>query len=120
MSTMASQITSLMIVYTTIYSRADQRKHQNSASLAFVLGTNRLPVNSLYKGPVTRKMFPFDDVIMSDILSKQNKSRECTQSPDNTTYLSINPMIYPHIGDLHLMCDMSIFGFQFELLFSKA
>ena len=45
--------------------RADQRKHQSSASLAFVKGIHRWPVNSPLKGPVTRKMFPFDDVIMT-------------------------------------------------------
>ena len=61
---MASQITSLTIVYATVYSGADQRKHQSSASLAFVRGIHRGPVNSLRKWPVTRKMFPFDDVIM--------------------------------------------------------
>ena len=64
MGAIASQITSLTIVYSTVYSDADQRKHQNSASLAFVLGIHRWPVNSPHKGPVTRKMFPFDDVIM--------------------------------------------------------
>ena len=42
----------------------DQRKHQSSASLAFVWGIHRGPVNSPHKGPVTRKMFPLDDVIM--------------------------------------------------------
>ena len=47
-----------------LYSDADQRKHQRSASLAFVLGNSPGPVNSPHKGPVTRKMFPFDDVIM--------------------------------------------------------
>ena len=46
------------------YSDADQRKHQSSASLAFVWGIDRGPVNSPHKWPVTRKMFPFDDVIM--------------------------------------------------------
>ena len=61
---MASQITSLTIVYSTIYSGADQRKHQTSPSLAFVRGIRRGPVNSPHKCPVTRKMFPFDDVIM--------------------------------------------------------
>ena len=61
---MASQITSLTIVYSTVYSGADQRKHQIPASLALVWGIHRLPVNSLHKWPVTRKMFPFDDVIM--------------------------------------------------------
>ena len=59
-----SQINSLTIVYSTVYSGADQRKHQSSASLAFVRGIHRWPVNSPYKWPVTRKMFPFDDVIM--------------------------------------------------------
>ena len=65
MSAMASQITSLTVVYSTVYSDADQRKHQSSASLAFVWGIHRGPVNSPHKGPVTRKMFPFDDVIMT-------------------------------------------------------
>ena len=65
MTTIASQITSLTIVYSTVYSCADQRKHQSSASLAFVRGIPRGPVNSLHKGPVTRKMFPFDDVTMN-------------------------------------------------------
>ena len=65
MGTMASQITSLTVVYSAVYSGADQRKHQSSASLAFVRGIHRWPVNSPHKGPVTRKMFPFDDDIMS-------------------------------------------------------
>ena len=43
---------------------ADQRKHQSSASPAFVRGIHRWSVNSPHKRPVTRKMFPFDDVIM--------------------------------------------------------
>ena len=64
MGAIASQITSLKIVYSTVYSCADQRKHQSSASLAFVRGIRRRPVNSPHKWPVTRKMFPFDDVIM--------------------------------------------------------
>ena len=64
MCVMASQITSLTIVYSTVYSGADHRKHQSSASLAFVRGIHRWPVNSPHKGPVTLKMFLFDDVIM--------------------------------------------------------
>ena len=59
---------SLNIVYSAVYSGADQRKHQSSASLAFVRGIHRWPVNSPHKWPVTRKMFPFDDVIMSQML----------------------------------------------------
>ena len=139
MTTMASQITSLMVVYSTVYSDADQRKHQSSASLAFVswwrhqmetfsallalcagnspvsgefptqrpvtpsfdvffdlhlikrlskhsrgwwfetlscplwrhcnVGNSPEPVNSPHKGPVTLKMFPFDDVIMCSLSS---------------------------------------------------
>ena len=64
MSTMVPQITSVWIVYSTVCSVPDQRKHQSPASLAFVRGIYRWPVNSPHKGPVTRKMFPFDDVIM--------------------------------------------------------
>ena len=64
MNAIVSQITSFTIVYSTIYSDADQRKHQSSVSLAFVWGIHRGPVNSPHKWPVTRKMFPFDDVIM--------------------------------------------------------
>ena len=64
MSAMMSHITSLSIVYSTVYSGTDQRKHQSPASLAFVRGIHRWPGNSPRKGPVTRKMFPFDDVIM--------------------------------------------------------
>ena len=65
MGQMASQITSLTLVYSTAYSGADQRRHQSSASLALVRGIHREPVNSPHKWPVTRKMFPFDDVIMT-------------------------------------------------------
>ena len=70
MDAIASQITSLTIVYSTVYSDADQRKHQSSASLAFVRGIHRWPVNSPHKGPVTRKMFPFDHVIMISCVSE--------------------------------------------------
>ena len=66
MGSIASQIISLTIVYSIVYSDADQRKHQSSASLAFVRGIHQGPVNSPHKWPVTRKMFPFDDVIMTN------------------------------------------------------
>ena len=65
MSEIASQITSLTIVYSIAHSGADQSKHQSSASLAFVWEIHRGPVNFPHKWPVTRKMFPFDDVIMT-------------------------------------------------------
>ena len=64
MGAIASQNTSLTIVYATVNSDADKKTHQSSVSLAFVWGVHRGPVNSPHKWPVTRKMFPFDDVIM--------------------------------------------------------
>ena len=80
MSAMASQITSLTIVHSAVYSGADERKQQSSAPLAFVRGIHRSPVNSPHKWPVTRKMFPFDDVIMvglyqSTIISSLDKNK---------------------------------------------
>ena len=57
MTAKGSQITSLMTVYSTVYSDADKRKHQSSVSLAFGRGIHRWPVNSPHKGPVTRKCF---------------------------------------------------------------
>ena len=95
MSAMASQITSPTIVYPTVNSGTAQTKHQSSASLFFLRGIHQWtvnspqklmasnaknvsirwchhviclwPVNSLQKGPVTRKKFPLDDVIMHKI-----------------------------------------------------
>ena len=64
MSAMASQITGVSSVCPTVCSGANQRKHQRSAPLTFVRGIHRWPMDSPQKGPVTRKMFPFDDVIM--------------------------------------------------------
>ena len=65
MGAIAFQISSLTIVHSTVYSGADQRRHRSSMSLAFVCGNHRGRVNSPHKWSVTRKMFPFDDVIMS-------------------------------------------------------
>ena len=64
MGAIASHITSLTIDYSTVYSDADQRKHQSSSSLAFMRGIHWGPVNSQHKWSITRKMFPVDDVIM--------------------------------------------------------
>ena len=86
MSAMAPQITSLTIVYLMAYSGADQRKHQSSASLAFARGIHRWPVNSPLKGPVTRKMFPFDGVIM--ISSEIKLLHQIVFPMSGVTYLS--------------------------------
>ena len=91
MGAMASQITNLTIVYSTVYSDADQRKHQSSASLAFEWGIHRGPVNSPHKWPVTRKMFPFDDVIMVSlsVVVRQQQSRRSVQHVHICTLLSL-------------------------------
>ena len=57
MGAIASQINSLTIADSIVYSDADQRKQQSSASLAFVRGFHRGPVNSPHKWPVTWKCF---------------------------------------------------------------
>ena len=57
MDAMASQITGNSINCSTNCSGADKKKHQRSASLAFVRGIHRWPVNSPHKWPVTRKCF---------------------------------------------------------------
>ena len=66
MGAMASLITSFAIVYSTVYSGPDQRKHQSSASLPFVLGIHRWPVTGELPAQMASnvEMFPFDDVIM--------------------------------------------------------
>ena len=89
MSAIASKITSLKIAYSTVCSGADQRKHLSYASLSFVRGINQWPVNSPHKGPVTRKMLPFDDVIMKSqrfnllcVLSRMSCCANCGDSDD--------------------------------------
>ena len=65
MKAMVSQITCVSNVCSTVYSGADHRKHQSSASVAFVRGIHQWPLNSPHKWPVTRNMSPLDDVIMA-------------------------------------------------------
>ena len=59
MGAMASEITGVKNVDPTVCSGTSQRKHQSSASLAFVRGIHRWQVNSphTFKGPVRRKCF---------------------------------------------------------------
>ena len=76
------------IVYSTVCSWVDQRK-QRSASLAFVRGIHRWLVNSPHKGPVTRKMLPFDDVIM-----RQEKASEYVICNTSLFYSGLNLFTY--------------------------
>ena len=108
MSAITSQITSLTIVHSTVYSGADQRKYQSSASLAFVQGIHRWPVNTPHKGPVTRKMLPFDDVIMHDnITTKQSTLQRCLYSMG---YTATSPRFLPHYAKCHHLDRHEIMG----------
>ena len=127
MGAIASQITSLTIVYSTVYSGADQSKHQSSAALAFVWGIHRGPMNSPHKWPVTRKMFPFDDVIMYAttlaaivlFVHEHNKGSNrhpnglhkgdrCSDSKNNTRFVLKNLSLL-HIRNMHLLDQIIIF-----------
>ena len=102
MSAIASQITSILTVYSTICSCADQTKHQSFASLASVPGIRRWPVNSLHKVPVTWKMFDgaimnynCRDVMQSDITelciqhnSEKVQPRSQNLNSQQTPYIS--------------------------------
>ena len=78
------------------------------------MGIHRWPVNSPHKGTVTRKMFPFDDVIMAkpslvwDITSSRghttncnntgNLTDQCTRQPTNRSGFGItNRSIVTHM-----------------------
>ena len=95
MSTMASQITSLTIDYPNVYPRHRSKKTLKVSVLAFVRGFHRWPVKSPHKGPVMRKMFPFDDVIMS-----YQKKWQCKIYP-NLTHLVIH--VLPRCDNFILM-----------------
>ena len=98
MGAIASQITSLTIVYPTIYSDADQRKHQSSTSLAYVWVIHRGPVNSPHKWPITRKVFPFDGVIIDKPLNVH-----CFSSSDKVAVMIShkNPRLSSTISDVY-------------------
>ena len=102
MTTMASQITSLTVVYTTVYSDADKKKTSKLRVTGLCAGNSPGPVNSPHKGPVTRKMFPFDDVIM-------NALRLDNAYPDSKVHGANMGPIWgrqdpggPHVGPMNL------------------
>ena len=97
MSAIAFQITSVWIVYSTVCSGADQRKHQCFTSLAFVRGIHRW-----HKGPVTRKMFPFDDVIMNNTIFNHFINHEL--SYDEKSVLRWNTVVHES-SQCNYMCS---------------
>ena len=107
MGAIVSQITILTIVYSTVYSDADQRQHESSASLAFVWGIHRGQVNSLHRWPITRKMFPFDDVIM---FSNRHSIAPCVQ-----TLIHMSPQSLQWCKQYHVTLDRVITAPETEL-----
>ena len=95
MTMLASQITSLTVVYSIVYSGVNQRKHQSSALLAIVREIHRGPVNFPHKWPVTRKMFPFDDVIMKEPRHERLRN-VINDNVNNNVYLK-NDLIQKHL-----------------------
>ena len=101
---MASQITGVSIAYSTVCSGAHHRKHQASTSLAFERGIHRSPVNSPHKGPATRKIFPFDDVIMPTYLMTRQSVKMVT------VWISANPwdqMVLPPLMQLSIRARLT-------------
>ena len=88
------------ITETSLWAR---RKHQSSASLAFVWGIHRWPVNSPHKWPVTRKRFPFDDVIMGyTMISFTFLDHEtCSRASKLHSNGRINPINHPWMCFIH-------------------
>ena len=102
------EITSIAIVCSTVYSGANQRKHQSSASLAFVREIHRWPVNSSHKWPVMGKMFPFDDVITYDNIVSYTWHGFCWVVRLGGTVCTIYIYIYIHIYMFSVVCFVDI------------
>ena len=93
MITMASQITGVSIICSAVCSGADQIKHKSSELLTF-RGIYRWPVDSPHKGPVTRKMFPFDDVITSTEPLSSNRASIAEMSVEKSLALPLISSIF--------------------------
>ena len=74
-------------------------------SLAFVQGIHRWPVNSPQKGPVTREMFPFDDVIMN--------VRVCASSSEMSPKFERNPSAGFAVENVMSICVQHIDTYVF-------
>ena len=114
MSAMASQITGVLSADSTVCSGANQRKHQSSASLAFVRGIQQGATGEPpHKGSVTRKMFPFDDVIMWDIPGntialEHHSSSFCDRAP-NCPMMDLFLVIPSYCPSVHQCPTMALF-----------
>ena len=101
MGAIASQITSLTIVYSTVYSDADPRIHQSSASLPCLRRIHWGPVNSPHKWQVTRKIFSFDNIItLVQMLSKKKTNlvqKPANRLPCQADYIAMNDVNFQNL-----------------------
>ena len=103
MGAIASQITSLTIVLSTVYADAEQRKHQSSASLVFVRGIHRRPVDSPHKWPVTRKCFHLMTSSWLQPATRRDRWLPPTKGKFYALWLTTHfPYHWPFMGWLHL------------------
>ena len=128
MSAMASQITNLTIVYSIVYSGADQRKKQSSASLAFVRGIHRWPVNSPHKVPVTRKCFhlmtsSWTTFSNSGIFFWENIFTKITPRPRICSHLNLS-LFVPSFEDFQYLeywrVEIICFQWVFSIKYARA
>ena len=135
----ASQITSLTIAYSNVYSGADQRKHQSSASLAFVRGIHRGPVDAPHKWPVTRECFHLTTSSYSARIERNIRSqnwRHAYEEPHSTLDTryarwrhqmdTFSALLALCVGNLPVTCEfpsqrpvMRSFGVFFDLRMNK-
>ena len=123
MSMMASQITGISTVCSTVCSGADQRNLQSSTSRAFVRGIIQWPVHSPHKGPVMRKMFPFYDVMkFGQHCVCHNHSDESKATYDFCKFLcylmilNMSFQIRNHINQLKMIDNIGLLD-QYKIIF---
>ena len=106
MAAIASQITSLTIVFSTVYSDADQRKHQSSASLAFVQGipgkTGEFPTQMASKGENVSIWWRHHVVGHTTFLTSQHKFRQWLGAfrQQTITWANVDPDLCHHMVSL--------------------
>ena len=115
MSAMASQITGVSMVCSTVCPGAGQKKTSKLRVTGLLGGIHRRPVNSPNKGPVTRKMLPFDDVIVLKAASFFQGKEICfCYNEDSFTIVDVTNKEHPKMvskrGYLHSMYTHQVSG----------
>ena len=103
MGAIAFQITSLTIVYSTVYSDADQRKHQSSSSLALVRGIHR-PAQMASNAENVSIRWRHRDGYNSCTQSTQSNYCNCFKLLQNSTYLRSSQDDYTDLSTIKHTC----------------